>query len=82
MKTLDFVLIILALLFISFTTIMLITFWRYGMIPDTLCTCFYGVLFGECGVCGWIKTAKEHARDRKEYLTDLERIKEENDHVS
>ena len=77
MKTLDLVLIILAVLFISFTTIMLVTFWRYGMIPDTLCTCFYTVLFGECGVCGWIKTAKEHNRYRKEYLEDEKRLRDE-----
>ncbi len=47
------------------------------MIPDTLCTCFYTVLFGECGVCGWIKTAKEHNRDRKEYLEDEKRLRDE-----
>lgn len=41
MKTLDFVLIILALLFVSFTTIMLITFWRYGTLFGE-----YGYLFG------------------------------------
>lgn len=81
MKTLDLVLIILAVLFISFTAIMLITFWRYGTIPDVLCTCVYTSLFGECGVCGWIKTAKEHNRDRREYLEDEKRM-EGQDNVS
>lgn len=47
------------------------------MIPDVLCTCFYGTLFGEAGVCGWIKTAKEHARDRKEFLEDEERLRDD-----
>ena len=59
--------------------------WIYlltGGIPDTLCTCFYGALFGEAGVCGWIKTAKEHYRDRNEYLDDEQRMKEEANHVS
>lgn len=82
MKTLDIVLIIMGLLFLSFTIIMIFTFWRYGMIPDTLCTCFYGAICGECGICGWIKTAKVHAIERKEQLEDFERIKEEQKNVS
>ena len=76
MKTMDLILVIVAILLLVFTAIMLVTFWRYGMIPDTLCTCVYACLGGECGVMGMIQTAKVRAQERKWQLEDEERMKE------
>ena len=64
MRTMDFILIIVGILLIAFTVTMIITFWRMGTVPDTLITCFYGALAGECGVMGWIKTAKVRHQER------------------
>lgn len=73
MKTMDFILIIIGILLIAFTVTMIVTFWRYAMIPDTLVTCFYSSLAGECGIMGWIKTAKVRHEDRKWYEEDVNR---------
>ena len=64
MRTMDVILIIVGILLIAFTVTMIITFWRMGTVPDTLITCFYGALAGECGVMGWIKTAKVRHQER------------------
>ena len=71
MKTMDLILIILGVLLIAFTVTMIITFWRIGAVPDTLITCFYGSLAGECGIMGWIKTAKVRHQDRQWYKEDF-----------
>lgn len=70
MKTMDLILIIVGIMLIAFTVTMIVTFWRMGMVPDTLITCFYGALAGECGIMGWIKTAKVRHEDRKWFKED------------
>lgn len=65
MKTMDKMLIILFITFIIFTLTMLVTFWVYGSIPDTLCSCVFAVLGGECGAMAWIRTAKDRFRERR-----------------
>ena len=35
-----------------------------GGIPDTLCTCFFVAVTGECGFMGWIKTAKVRQQEQ------------------
>ena len=76
MKTMDLILIIIAILVIIFTVMMFVTFWRYNMIPDTLCTCFFACVGTECGAMGWIKTTKDRMRERQWQLEDEERMKE------
>ena len=44
-----------------------------GMIPDTLCTCVFAALGGECGAMAFIKTAKERRQDRKWIREDQDR---------
>ena len=46
------------------------------MIPDTLCTCVFAALFGECGAMAFIKTAKERRQDRKWQQEDIRRAEE------
>ena len=69
-KTMDVVLIIIAVFLLIFVIAMAWLYYRTGGIPDTLCTCVFAICGGECGVMGWIKTTKERARDRKYELDD------------
>ena len=55
----NIILVIIALTLVTFTVVMIRTFWLYGAIPDTLCTCVFGVLGTECGAMAWIKTNKD-----------------------
>ena len=80
-KTMDVILIIVGALLISFTVAMIVVFIKYGAIPDTLCTCVFAALGGECGVMGWIRTTKERHRDRTYEIEDREYLerKEKNE---
>ena len=71
-KTMDVILVIVGVLLISFTITMIVMFVKYGAIPDTLCTCVFAALGGECGVMGWIRTTKDRQRDRSYELEDRE----------
>ena len=66
----DIVLIIVGIALVAFTTIMIVIFCLFGTIPDTLVTCVFATLGGECGILGWIKTTKEKRQDRKWELQD------------
>ncbi len=61
----DIILIFIAVTLIVFTVVMIRTFWLYGAIPDTLCTCVFAVLGTECGAMAWIKTTKDRYRERE-----------------
>ena len=69
-RTMDVILVIVAVLLIAFTVEMIRIFRETGMIPDTLCTCVFAALGGECGAMAWIKTSKERRRERKWELED------------
>lgn len=69
-KTMDVVLVIIAIFLLFFVVAMLWLFYHTGAIPDTLCTCVFAACGGECGIMGWIKTTKERNRDREEFLED------------
>lgn len=68
----NIILVIIAVTLVVFTAIMIKTFWLYGAIPDTLCTCVFGVLGTECGAMAWIKTTKDKHTSRKQELEDRE----------
>ena len=72
MKTMDKMLTVLFVTFVIFTLIMLVTFFICGSIPDTLCSCVFAVLGGECGAMAWIRTAKERYRERRFAKEDRE----------
>lgn len=61
----DIILIIVGLSLLIFTVAMIQTFRTYGAVPDTLITCVFATLGGECGIMGWIKTTKERNKERK-----------------
>lgn len=68
--TMNLILVIIGITLLTFTIVMIDLFKNYGTIPDTLVTCVFAVLGGECGVMGWIKTNKDKNRDRKVELED------------
>ena len=72
-RTMDVILVVVAVLLIAFTIEMIKIFRETGMIPDTLCTCVFAALGGECGAMAWIKTNKERREDRKWIREDQER---------
>ncbi len=71
-RTMDVILALIAVFLLAFIIIMLVLYYITGAIPDTLCTCVFGVCGGECGVMGWIKTTKERGQERKIQLEDRE----------
>ena len=71
-KTMDVILVILAIFLLVFVIVMIAIYIRTGGIPDTLCTCVFSVCGGECGVMGWIKTTKDRHLSRQYELEDRE----------
>lgn len=76
-RTMDVILIVIAVFLLVFIALLLWMYYRTGGIPDTLCTCVFGVCGGECGVMGWIKTTKDKQQDRQYELEDRAARKEE-----
>ncbi|MBQ7660996.1 MAG: hypothetical protein IJS44_02955 [Clostridia bacterium] len=66
----DVILCIVGAALAAFTVSMVVIYCVTGGIPDTLCTCVFAALGGECGVMGWIKTTKERMRERQYELED------------
>ncbi len=60
-----------------FTIVMIQLFKVYGTVPDTLITCVFATLGGECGIMGWIKTTKDRNRERKWEQEDKQEAKAE-----
>jgi len=76
-KTMDVVLVFVAISLVVFTAVMIGLFKEKGSIPDTLCTCVFAALGGECGAMAWIKTTKEKKQDRAWTLEDRAQEKKE-----
>lgn len=66
----DIILVVMAFLLVAFTLEMIHVFKTSGAIPDTLCTCVFAALGGECGIMGWIKTTKDKYTDRQWQIED------------
>lgn len=73
----DIILIIVGVSLLAFTIAMIRLFREYGAVPDTLVTCVFAALGGECGIMGWIKTTKERNKERKWEVEDRQEAKEE-----
>ena len=82
MGTMDFILLIVFLCLTVFTIAMIVLFTVYGSVPDTLITCVFATLGGECGILGWIKTTKEKKQERRGQLADMRREKEEAERIA
>ncbi|MCC8136411.1 MAG: hypothetical protein LIO40_07090 [Ruminococcus sp.] len=79
--TMNIILIIVGVSLLCFTVCMIYLFTVYGSIPDTLCTCVFAALGGECGVMGWIKTTKDKRRER-EWQKEDEQEARKNDKIN
>ena len=72
-RTMDVILVVIAVALVAFTLEMIAIFKETGMIPDTLCTCVFAALSGECGAMAWIKTTKDRRQDRVWIREDQDR---------
>lgn len=68
----NFILILVGVSLLTFTIEMIHLYKETGSVPDTLITCVFACLGGECGIMGWIKTTKERRKDRQWQLEDRE----------
>ena len=75
-RTMDVILVVIAVALVAFTLEMIALYKETGAIPDTLCTCVFGALAGECGAMAWIKTTKDRKTERKWQLQDEAREEE------
>ena len=71
--TMNLILVLVGVALLVFTIAMIVLFKQQYAIPDTLCTCVFAALGGECGVLGWIKTTKERNKQREWELEDRKR---------
>lgn len=76
--TMNIILIVVGVALFAFTVEMIRVFLVYGAIPDTLCTCVFAALGGECGIMGMIKTTKEKYKDREWEREDRQRTEAAN----
>ena len=77
MKVMDVILVIVGICLAAFTVAMIILFRTYGSIPDTLCTCVFAALGGECVIMGWIKTSKDRYRERDWEVEDRKELQQQ-----
>ncbi len=69
-RTMDIILVLIAIALLAFTIVMIHLFKETGSVPDTLVTCVFTVLGGECGAMAWIKTTKERTKEREWSVED------------
>jgi len=81
-KTMDVILIIVGVSLLLFTLEMINLYKIYGGVPDTLVSCVFACLGGECGIMGWIKTTKDKHTDRQWQLDDEKRRQDEMNRAS
>ena len=73
----NLILVIIGVSIYLFVMKMIDLFELYGCVPDSLITCFFAVVGGECGVMGWIKTTQDKRQDRKWQKEDQKQAKED-----
>lgn len=78
-KTMDIILVIIAVALLAFTIKMIDLFEQTGMVPDALIVAVFSALGGECGLMAWIKTAKERNKERKWELDDRTHMEQRED---
>lgn len=70
MNGLDKTLIFIAIIDTLFVIAMIVTFWFYQSIPDSLVIAVFGATFGECGCCSYIWKLKREKQIKKEDTDD------------
>ena len=61
----NLILVLVGVALLVFTIAMIDLFKTQYAIPDTLVTCVFATLGGECGILGWIKTNKDKHQQRR-----------------
>ncbi len=61
--TMDIILIIIGISAFIFTVTMIWIFIAQGDVPDTLITCFFAFIGGECGIMGLIQNTKRKQKN-------------------
>ena len=74
-RTMDVILVVIAIALTAFTIEMILIFRESGTIPDTLCACVFAARGGECGAMAWIRTSKDRKQERRWLQEDQEREK-------
>lgn len=59
MKTLDKILLTVAIFDVLFVITMIVIFWIFQSVPDVLIVAVMGATFGECGCCSYIWKNKQ-----------------------
>lgn len=70
MNKIDKILALVGALTLLFIIVMIAVFCRHGAVPDSLVVGVFGLVGGEAGICGWIKSSKERKRERRYELED------------
>ena len=73
----NIILVIVGVSLFAFTIAMIQIFRECGAVPDTLVTCVFAALGGECGIMGWIKTTKDRRQERTGEVEDRQEAKRE-----
>ena len=69
-KTLTIILMVVGILAILFTISMVILFYKFQSIPDTLCERFFTCVVGELGIAGVIQVVKTIFKNKTQTQTD------------
>ena len=69
-RTMDRILIIIAVAVTMFTACMIWLFYKFQSVPDALIVSFYGLCGIECGAMAWIKNKKAELEKMLEDLKD------------
>lgn len=77
LNTMDKILVVVFLTVVTFIAICLYFYWHDKMISDALIYGFFGLITGECGAMGWIKTTKERRENRRWQLQDQARAEKQ-----
>ena len=72
----DIILIVVGITLLAFTVTMIGIYRECGGVPDTLVTCVFATLGGECGIMGWIKTTKDRNKERRWEQEDKREVQE------
>lgn len=71
-KALDVALVIVAAFFVAFTVVMVVTFWQFQMIPDTLVASFYASCGIELIMAAWIETKKQQRKENTDEHSEMD----------
>lgn len=82
MNTMDKVLIVVLVTVVAFVAVCFVYAWYEKPVQGELIVGFFGLVTGECGAMGWIKTTKERREARRWQLQDRAHDEERQDRMN